>query len=309
MKFLTSTAIVSLLVASPLLALDSTSFMEPSALEETLKKNGANNELLILDTRSNYKGYIKAHVPTARHLNFATLRGTDENGVPVQYLPDDLTSELLRRAGVRKDQPTLVYAGSQGDDILSASMVAYVLEKFGVKSVKILDGGLDAYLATAEGSRDYPVIPKGNISDKSIDNSIGIAVDELVKKNKKGDIVLIDARPPVEYLGNDDIWPRQGHIPGAHNIPWQTVVEKSNTHKFKEWSSVKDTFEKIGATANKEIVVYCGTSREGSLLRYYLTHEADYKNVRLYEGSWKEYSSIKKLPIEKGLGKISKASL
>lgn len=45
---------------------------------------------------------------------------------------------------------------------------------------------------------------------------------------------------------------------------------------------------------------YCGTSREGSLLRFYLKHVAGYPNVRLYEGAWKEYVWLKgkSLPAE-----------
>src|SRR4030095_13910927 len=54
---------------------------------------------IVLDTRGGYKDYFRGHVPTAHHLNFDTLRGTDR-GVPVQYLPADLTKALLVRAGV-----------------------------------------------------------------------------------------------------------------------------------------------------------------------------------------------------------------
>ena len=58
--------------------------------------------------------------------------------------------------------------------------------------------------------------------------------------------------------------------------------------------------EQEGITAEKDIVVYCGTSREGSLLRFYLKHVAGFPNVRLYEGSWKEYANLKDLPAEAG---------
>jgi thiosulfate/3-mercaptopyruvate sulfurtransferase len=48
----------------------------------------------------------------------------------------------------------------------------------------------------------------------------------------------------------------------------------------------------------QEVIVYCGTSREGSLLRFYLRHVAGFPNVRLYEGSWKEYAALKQHPAE-----------
>src|SRR3954467_13969166 len=76
---------------------------------------------LVFDTRGGYKDYFRGHLPTAHHLEFDTLRGTDK-AVPVQYLPDDLTKTLLLRAGVNKDRLHLVYAtGAElpNDEILS----------------------------------------------------------------------------------------------------------------------------------------------------------------------------------------------
>ena len=91
----------------------------------------------------------------------------------------------------------------------------------------------------------------------------------------------------------------KGHIPGAISFHWARLMEKDNTHKFLPFEQTKAELEKAGLTGDKEILVYCGTSREGSLLRFYLKHVAKFPNVRLYEGSWKEYVSMKKLPAER----------
>lgn len=40
-----------------------------------------------------YKDYFRVHIPTAHHVSFDILRGTDL-GVPVQYLPDELFQGL-----------------------------------------------------------------------------------------------------------------------------------------------------------------------------------------------------------------------
>ena len=70
-------------------------------------------------------------------------------------------------------------------------------------------------------------------------------------------------------------------------------METDNTHKFKPLAEVKAELEAAGITPDKNIICYCGTSREGSLLRFYLKHVAGYPNVRLYEGAWKEYVWLK----------------
>src|SRR5690606_12986163 len=97
----------------------------PERAKELIEDPDPANRPLVLDTRGGYKDYFRSHLPTAHHINFDTLRGTDK-GVPVQYLPEDLTRSLLVRAGVDKDRTHLIYAdGAElpNDEILSASMV------------------------------------------------------------------------------------------------------------------------------------------------------------------------------------------
>ena len=76
-----------------------------------------------------------------------------ENAVPVQYLPPSLTKPLLLRAGATAGRTHLLYAtGEQlpNDEILSATMGAFVLEKYGIKDIRIVDGGLPGWKAGIE---------------------------------------------------------------------------------------------------------------------------------------------------------------
>ncbi len=253
---------------------------------------------IVLDTRGGYKDYFRGHLPTAHHINFDTLRGTD-NGVPVQYLPEDITKVLLVRAGIDKNRLHLIYATGEklpNDEILSASMVAFVLEKYGVQNIRIVDGGLPAWKAAKFPlTQEYFGNPKGLLPEKG-NPEISLNVDDVLKR--KPEAILVDARPINEYLGDDEIWLRKGHIPGAISFHWARLMETENTHAFLPFEKVKAELEAAELKSDKEILVYCGTSREGSLLRFYLKHVAKYPNVRLYEGSWKEYASLKKYPVE-----------
>jgi thiosulfate/3-mercaptopyruvate sulfurtransferase len=259
---------------------------------------------LVLDTRGGYKDYFRGHLPTAHHINFDTLRGTNE-AVPVQYLPDDLTKALLIRAGVDKDRLHLVYATGAAlpnDEILSTSMVVYVLEKFGVRNIKVVDGGLAGWVkAGFEPAKDYFGNPAGKLPEEG-DASIGVDVKTVQAHVGKPGNVLVDARPLNEYQGNDDVWLRKGHIPGAISFHWARLMENDNTHQFKSLETMKAALEGAGITPDKNIICYCGTSREGSLIYFTLKHVLKYPNVRLYEGSWKEYVWLdgKSLPAETG---------
>ncbi len=302
--------IVTLLAACTLLAvLTSAAQAEIGTIsaadaKKLIENPDATKRPIVLDTRGGYKDYFRGHLPTAHHINFDTLRGTDK-AVPVQYLPDDLTKALLTRAGVDKDRLHLVYAtGAElpNDEILSTTMVVYVLEKFGVANVKIVDGGFAEWKKQGfEPARDYFGNPPGKLPAKT-NPGVSANVDDVQKHGGKPGNLLIDARPLNEFQGDDDVWLRKGHIPGAISFHWARLMEKDNTHKFKPFSEVQAELEKAGITKDKNIIAYCGTSREGSLLLFYLKHVAGYPNVRLYEGAWKEYVWLKgkSLPAETG---------
>ncbi len=299
MKLICSFLTLSLLSAVAHADIGLISCSEAKAL---IEHPDASKRPIVLDTRGGYKDYFRGHLPTAHHINFDTLRGTND-AVPVQYLPDDLTKALLVRAGVDKDRLHVVYATGDklpNDEILSTSMVVYVLEKFGVKDIKVVDGGFAEWKkAGLEPARDYFGNPKGNLPKKAITTVTANIDDVLAHAGKPGNL-LIDARPLNEFQGDDDVWLRKGHIPGAISFHWARLMEGDNTHKFKPLAEVKAELEAAGITRDKNIIAYCGTSREGSLLQFYLKHVAGYPNVRLYEGAWKEYVWLKgkSLPAE-----------
>ena len=291
-------AIVLLLIGTHVRA--DIGIISPAEAKKLIDSGNPAKKPIVLDTRGGYKDYFRGHLPTAHHLNFDTLRGTD-HGVPVQYLPDDLTKALLIRAGVDRNRLHIIYATGDmlpNDEILSASMVAFVLEKYGVEEIRIVDGGLPGWKkAKLPVTQEYFGNPPGTLPEKG-NPGIALTVNDVLERKGKPGVVLVDARPHNEYLGDDDLWLRKGHIPGAISFHWARLMEKDNTHQFKPFPQVKDELEAAGLTAEKEILVYCGTSREGSLLRFYLKHVAKYPNVRLYEGSWKEYVSLKQHPVE-----------
>ncbi|TDU69369.1 thiosulfate/3-mercaptopyruvate sulfurtransferase [Prosthecobacter fusiformis] len=278
------------------------SLISPADAKALIENPDASKRPIVLDTRGGYKDYFRGHLPTAHHINFDTLRGTHE-AVPVQYLPDDITKALLVRAGANKDRTHVIYATGDvlpNDEILSATMVAHVLEKEGIKDIRILDGGLPAWKkAGYAATQEYFGNPAGLLPEKGAPE-IAANIEDVLAEKDKAEVILVDARPLNEFIGEDDVWLRKGHIPGAVSFHWARLMEKDNTHKFKPFAEVKAELEKAGITPDKKIICYCGTSREGSLVRFYLKHVAGYPNVRLYEGAWKEYVWLKNksLPTE-----------
>ena len=112
--------------------------------------------------------------------------------------------------------------------------------------------------------------------------------DELAGRLGDESLVLLDVRTPEEFTGEtgvpDD--PRQGHIPGARNVPVDAL-----------FGVFGDDLERlVGAPPGTEVVVYCHTGNRSAFAAE-LLRAAGYE-ARNYEGSWQEWSRDPDLPAE-----------
>lgn len=85
--------------------------------------------------------YVSGHVPNAVHISEQAFRGPNGK-LPCQIWPARDLANLLSKAGISNNDKVLVY--SDGTNVLGASLVAYILEKSGVPTIGILDGGFSA---------------------------------------------------------------------------------------------------------------------------------------------------------------------
>ncbi|ACK68202.1 Rhodanese domain protein [Rippkaea orientalis PCC 8801] len=260
----------------------------------------SDSDIRILDVRTNPLDYIAGHIPNAVHIADPTFRGP--NGLlPVQYWQNDKLQSLFTEAGVTDKTKVLVYA--DGREVLGATMVAYLLERTGHPNVTVLDGGFAGYKAAQlPVAKEFPKYKPGKFTIKD-DPSVRVTLEQVKQAIGKPGVVFIDPRPPELFSGEQQIWVRNGHIPGAKNIPWGTfTVGESNFHQLKPLDEIKQLLAQRGITPDQDIIVTCSTGREATLQYHVLKHLLGYPKVRVYEGSWTEYSSYPDLPIETGKG-------
>jgi len=115
------------------------------------------------------------------------------------------------------------------------------------------------------------------------------------------DAVIVDARPPKQYSGEEGEEIRRGHIPGARNVYWETTLEGEEIRTWKKKEDLEKLFAESGVVRGREIIVYCRTGREASHLYFTLKYVLGFPNVHLYPGSWVEWSSDRNLPIKVGM--------
>jgi thiosulfate/3-mercaptopyruvate sulfurtransferase len=253
-------------------------------------------DLRILDLRTDVYAYFPSHVPNAVNISEAAFRAPLA-GLPAQYLSPDHTAYLLSRAGVSNSSRVVLY--SDDENVLGATMLAYVLAKLGHPEVMIMDGGWNAYRSSQPTTKEYPVYPEIVYQVRDL-APVGISLEALRAIQGKQGVKLIDSRPEKAYTGESRYWIRNGHIPGAINVPWQTLTMSESAHTFRPISDIEQLFSSRGIKRDDYLVIYCGTGREASIEFVALKHLLGYPEVRIYEGSWNEYSAYAELPIVTG---------
>jgi thiosulfate/3-mercaptopyruvate sulfurtransferase len=263
-----------------------------------LFENMQNREIKIFDVQPNVHDYIEEHIPGATYLTEGVLR-TSLGGVPARHVPPESIQPILRHVGVKLSMPIVVYTGTGAakgwGDGLEQTMMAYSLARFGHDSIYVLDGGLDKW--KDEKRPLTKEFPKTNASNYTVSLQTDFYIEYETFKSIKDreDVIVLDARPPVAYEGQA-FWIKPGHIPGAINLPWASLMDDKNKRLLKSDDEIAAIIRAHGVSPEKTVICTCGTGREATnefiLFKWYL----DYPKVKIYEGSFTEWTSYPENP-------------
>jgi thiosulfate/3-mercaptopyruvate sulfurtransferase len=110
-------------------------------------------------------------------------------------------------------------------------------------------------------------------------------------------VAVIDARDPRFYTGQaEGMHVREGHIPGAKNLPFNTLIDDNGA--FKSRPALEKALDAAGATADKRVISYCHIGQQATVV--YFAARLLGRDARLYDGSWDEWSRMSAMPIETG---------
>jgi thiosulfate/3-mercaptopyruvate sulfurtransferase len=108
-----------------------------------------------------------------------------------------------------------------------------------------------------------------------------VTLDELRRRLDGDGLALLDVRTPLEYRGTvgAPCDPRQGHIPGARNLPLETLLACRSGDEVRAL---------VGLPEGVEVVAYCHSGSRSAIGAQVL-RGAGYE-ARNYAGSWHEWS-------------------
>jgi len=242
----------------------------------------------LLDARG-MPAYVMGHIPGA-----VSTRWQDfvDPKAPVRGLLHPDSGELARRfgaLGVSGDRPVVVYSepfehwGAEG-------RFFWMLHYLGHDDVRVLDGGFPKW--RREG-RDVARMPTRPVP---ADFGAALRMEAFVDRegvqaclNERPDAVIVDARSGEEYR-------KEGHIPGAVNLPWITLYAEDGT--LRPEAELRRIVAAAGITPEREVIPYC-TGGVRSAWVFFVLHRLGFPRLRNYDGSWWDWTADPALPVER----------
>jgi thiosulfate/3-mercaptopyruvate sulfurtransferase len=189
-------------------------------------------------------GYRAGHLPGAVYADLdRALAGPPGDGGR-HPLPDTPVFEAaMRDAGVCDAGPVVVYDEA---DATAAARAWWLLRFHGHRGVRVLDGGLRAWLAAGLPVSTTDTAPvRGDFTARPgqlpVVDAVGAA--EIARSG-----FLLDARAPARYRGETEPVDKvAGHIPGALSSPSAENVTADGT--FRAADELRARFASLGITA------------------------------------------------------------
>jgi thiosulfate/3-mercaptopyruvate sulfurtransferase len=250
--------------------------------------------------------FEKEHIPGAQLVNPQDLAiPRAEGALLLQLLPSDQLQAKLESLGIGDDSRVVVYFAK--DWVSPTTRVYFSLDAAGLGDhTSILDGGMPAWKAAggtvvssaADVASMKPRAP-GKITAKPRPELV--ADLDFVKANLgTAGVAIVDSRAPKFFDGSEaGAMPRAGHIPGARNLPFDTLVTEDN--RMRSPAETARLLEAAGIKPGDTVVSYCHVGQQATVV-YFAARRLGFKAL-LYDGSWDEWSRRPELPVEKSAAK------
>lgn len=241
-------------------------------------------EFYIIDMQKP-EDYKKGHVEGAVNV----VKDDIVISVPVDNM---LTSKAkfektMSEAGIEEDATVYIY----DNDRMSAARLWWSFLMYGNENAKVIDGGISAIeMAGIELTNQAPTIKEsqykaGDKSDLYI-ATMGDVKDQIDEPNPN--MILLDVRTDQEYI-------EKGKIPSSIMMDYANVFYADNT--FKSVQTIRIDFIDNGMRPENEIIMYCQTSMRAAPV-FLSLYNAGYRNIKIYDGAYLEWSSNPNNPVE-----------
>jgi len=245
--------------------------------------------------------YEISHIPGAVKLDWHV---DVQNPVERDFVDQQGFEQLMSHWGITNDT-TIVLYGDRNN--WYACYTFWLFSMYGHSKLKIMNGGRTKWEEEKRPqTKDVPHYEATTYhAQPANETSMRAFRDDVASGLRNPGRRLIDVRSPQEYSGEllhmvnypQEGAQRSGHIPGAKSIPWATAANADGT--FKSAEELRQIYGAKDITPDKEVITYCRIGERSAHTWFALTQLLGFPRVRNYDGSWTEWGSVVRAPIEK----------
>ena len=268
---------------------------DPIVSTEWLAANLNNPRLVLIDIRKPEE-YQEGHIPGAISAYYGMWVSAKEKR-HTEYPPEDDLFDSIGGLGIRSDSHVVIVCKTYHCFYqVMAPRVLCTLQYAGLENVSILDGGHEKWVREQRALSKEPVKPKKAIYRGKLNKELH--VEKGYVASRFGRATFVDVREPALFSGEkkQEFVERAGRIPGAVNLPASEAYTKLGTFKTKGELEAIAT-KVVGTDKSKEIITYCDAGKCCPTWAFILSHVLGYRNVRLYDGSFEEWTKDPLLPV------------
>jgi len=249
------------------------------------------------DKRNPRAEYDAEHIPGAQFFDLDAISET-ESPLPHMLPQPEKFASIMRRLGIGDGHKIVVY-DTKG--LFSAARAWWMFRVFGHSEVAVLDGGLPKWKAEGRPIEDLPPAPRQPRHFTARLNRLLVREgDEIARALETGAEQVADARSPSRFRGEEpEPRPgvRPGHMPGAHNVHYASLLNADGTMKSPE--GLRQVFEAAGVDPSRPVATTCGSGVTAAILSLGLSLSGAPEGG-LYDGSWSEWGLQDGPPIATG---------
>lgn len=270
---------------------------------EWLEKNLNDPKVRVVEVSVEPGVYERGHIPGAQNVVWHTdLVDTVKRDIASK----EKFQELTRKLGVDQDTTVVLYGDNNN---WFAAWGAWVFDVYGVKNVKLLDGGRKKWEADKRllDTRTASIQP-GKLTVSEPNQKLRARLADIRAASDNKNATIVDIRSADEYsgkifapAGSQELTVRAGHVPNAINVPWGRAVSEDGT--FKSVDELKKLYASAGIDGSKPIIVYCRIGERSSHTWFLLSKILGY-DVKNYDGSWTEYGNSVGVPVVNVAGTV-----
>ena len=260
---------------------------------------------VVIDTRDP-ASYAAGHIPGAVNLHeiFTFLATSTPEGYAELR---EKFADAFGKAGLSGKETAVIYEQSMNSGFGQSCRGYFLLTFLGYPKVKVLHGGFGAW--TAAGLPVSTDVPEPKAATFPVDMAAGeliIDAAAMLKAVEDPAVAKLDVRDVDEWIGESsspygkDFCPRKGRIPGAKWIEWYRMMKPTaEGPRFKSSAEILAECATVGISPETPVYLYCFKGARASNT-FLALKEAGVKDVKMYFGSWNEWSRDPSLPIEEG---------